>query len=232
MEPRPRLRFIDEKIRANTAAVLDEVQRTGVLPRTAAVSLAAGRSVERCELGDGMNSGMNCAESTFADLNLAITITRFFHGRWRRQWQMYPLMNKAPPAQTTLPDVWQSFRGDMDRLFDRFGSGFGFPSLRRMFDVEPTLRSSFSFSTPAIDMSEDEKAYKISAELPGIDAKDIDVSVSGTCSSSKAKNVRRRRKRTRTIIFPSAPMARFSGPSSCRPASIATRTPPISRREC
>ncbi len=28
-------------------------------------------------------------------------------------------------------------------------------------------------------MSEDEKAYKISAELPGIDAKDIDVSVSG-----------------------------------------------------
>ena len=32
---------------------------------------------------------------------------------------------------------------------------------------------------PAIDMSEDEKAYKISAELPGIDAKDIDVSLSG-----------------------------------------------------
>ena len=63
----------------------------------------------------------------------------------------------------------------MDRLFDRFG----FPSLRRMFDIEPAWRSSFSFSMPAIDMSEDEKAYKISAELPGIDAKDIDVSVSG-----------------------------------------------------
>ena len=28
-------------------------------------------------------------------------------------------------------------------------------------------------------MSEDEKAYKISAELPGLDAKDVDVSVSG-----------------------------------------------------
>jgi len=28
-------------------------------------------------------------------------------------------------------------------------------------------------------MSEDEKAYKISAELPGIDAKDIEVSMSG-----------------------------------------------------
>src|SRR5262252_4952996 len=88
-------------------------------------------------------------------------------------------VKKAAPAQTNVPDVWHSFRSEMDRLFDRFGSGFGFPSLRRMFDLEPAWRSSFSFSTPAIDMSEDEKAYKISAELPGIDAKDIDVSLSG-----------------------------------------------------
>src|SRR5271167_1694798 len=90
-----------------------------------------------------------------------------------------PVEVKKAPAQTTLPDVWQSFRSEMDRLFDRFSSRFGFPSLRGMFDTEPAGRSSFSFSTPAIDMSEDEKAYKISAELPGIDAKDIDVLVSG-----------------------------------------------------
>jgi HSP20 family protein len=88
-------------------------------------------------------------------------------------------VKKAPPAQTNLPDVWQSFRNEMDRLFDRFGGGFGLPSLRRMFDVEAPWRSSFSFSMPAIDMSEDEKAYKISAELPGMDSKDIDVSVTG-----------------------------------------------------
>jgi glutamate dehydrogenase/leucine dehydrogenase len=37
------LAFIDEKIRANTKAVLDEVRRTGVLPRTAATSLAIER---------------------------------------------------------------------------------------------------------------------------------------------------------------------------------------------
>src|SRR6516165_2242233 len=103
-----------------------------------------------------------------------------FHGPMETAMAEVPVeVKKAPPAQTTLPDVWQSFRGEMDRLFDRFGSGFGFPSLRRIFDIEPAWRTSFSFSTPAIDMSEDEKAYKISAELPGIDAKDIDVSVSG-----------------------------------------------------
>ena len=86
-------------------------------------------------------------------------------------------VKKTAPAQPNVPDVWNSFRGEMDRLFDRFG----FPSLRRMFDIEPSWRSAspFNFSAPAIDMSEDEKVYKISAELPGIDAKDIDVSVSG-----------------------------------------------------
>jgi HSP20 family protein len=88
-------------------------------------------------------------------------------------------VKKAAPAQANVPDVWHSFRSEMDRLFDRFGSGFGFPSLRRMLDVEPAWRSSFSFSMPAIDISEDDKAYKISAELPGIDAKDIDLSLSG-----------------------------------------------------
>jgi len=86
-------------------------------------------------------------------------------------------VKKTAPTQTNVPDVWNSFRGEMDRLFDRFG----FPSLRRVFDMEPSWRpaSSFSFSAPAIDMSEDGKAYKISAELPGIDPKDIDVSLSG-----------------------------------------------------
>jgi HSP20 family protein len=88
-------------------------------------------------------------------------------------------VKKAPPAQTSLPDVWQSFRSEMDRMFDRFGRGFGLPSLRRMLDIDPAWRSTFTFSMPAIDMSEDEKTYKISAELPGIDAKDIDVSVTG-----------------------------------------------------
>jgi glutamate dehydrogenase (NAD(P)+) len=37
------LALIDEKIRANTEAMLDEVRRTGALPRTAALSLATDR---------------------------------------------------------------------------------------------------------------------------------------------------------------------------------------------
>jgi HSP20 family protein len=88
-------------------------------------------------------------------------------------------VKKAAPTDVAAPDTWRSFRSEMDRLFDRFAGGFGFPSLRRMFDAEPAWRSSFTFSAPAIDMSEDEKAYKISAELPGLDTKDVDLSISG-----------------------------------------------------
>ena len=90
----------------------------------------------------------------------------------------------APPART--PDVWQSFRGEMDRLFDRFG--FGVPAFRRIFDVEPAWpESGFTFTAPAVDVTEDEKAYKITAELPGIEEKNIDVTVSGDMLTLKGE---------------------------------------------
>jgi HSP20 family protein len=90
-------------------------------------------------------------------------------------------VKKPVPAPAPVPDVWRSLRSEMDRLFDRFSSTFGVPSLRRMFDVEPAWRfeSSLGFAAPAIDVSEDEKAYKITAELPGLEARDLDVSISG-----------------------------------------------------
>jgi HSP20 family protein len=108
-------------------------------------------------------------------------------------------VKKAAPAETTAPDVWRSFRGEMDRLFDRFG----FPSLRRMLDIEPPWRpeSSFTFSVPAIDMSEDEKAYKISAELPGLDAKDVDVSVSGNTLVVKGEKRQEKEEKDKNYYF-------------------------------
>lgn len=96
-------------------------------------------------------------------------------------------VKKAAPART--PDVWQSFRGEMDRLFDRFAGGFGLPAFRRMFDIEPAWRteSSFSFSAPAVDVTEDDKTYTITAELPGLEEKNIDVAVSGDMLTLKGE---------------------------------------------
>jgi HSP20 family protein len=108
-------------------------------------------------------------------------------------------VKNATLAETTVPDVWRSFRSEMDRLFDRFG----FPSLRRMFDMEPAWRSasSFTFSVPAIDMSEDDKAYKISAELPGLDAKDVDVSVSGNTLVLKGEKRQEKEEKEKNYYF-------------------------------
>lgn len=108
---------------------------------------------------------------------------------------------QAAPAEPPVPDVWRSFRGEMDRLFDRFG----FPSLRRMFDMEPAWRgggaSAFGFSAPPIDMSEDEKSYKITAELPGLDAKDVDVSVSGDLVMLKGEKQQEREEKDKNYHF-------------------------------
>lgn len=87
-------------------------------------------------------------------------------------------VKKGAPARTTSPDLWQSFRTDMDRLFDRFGTGFGVPSWPRwprLFEAEP----STGFAAPAMDVVEADKAFTVTAELPGMEEKDIDVSVTG-----------------------------------------------------
>ena len=96
-------------------------------------------------------------------------------------------VKKEAPAR--VPDVWQSFRSDMDRLFDRFAGRFGLPAFRRMFDTEPAgwSETSFGFSAPAVDVTEDDKAYKITAELPGLDEKNIDVAVLGDTLTLKGE---------------------------------------------
>jgi len=90
---------------------------------------------------------------------------------------------KPAPAAQRAPSLWQPFeslRQEMDRLFDDFTRGFGrFPSSRSLFDVEPVLRygTSVGLSAPAVDVVEKEKEYQITAELPGLDEKDIEVNV-------------------------------------------------------
>ena len=71
------------------------------------------------------------------------------------------------PGLATLTD----FRNEMNRLFEGFFSRpMGAPS---WFDtVEPGQW------LPAVDMAETETGIRVRAELPGIDPKDVDVSVS------------------------------------------------------
>ena len=84
-----------------------------------------------------------------------------------------PVKQSAPVASGT-PEIWRSLRSEMDRLFDRFTSGFGFVPF-------PALRSEtvFSVPSPAVAITEDDQSFKLTVELPGMPEKDVQVSLSG-----------------------------------------------------
>ncbi len=94
------------------------------------------------------------------------------------------------PAPARTPELWRSFHDEMERMFDRFfGGGFAMPSPRRMFEFEPMRRieRAFTIAMPAIDVAENETAYKITAELPGMEEKDVEVRVSGDMLTIKGE---------------------------------------------
>lgn len=91
--------------------------------------------------------------------------------------------------QMPAPNAMRRFRSEMDRLLDRFAADFRLPSWRGMFDIGPAIdrNNTFGFAAPAVDVSEDEGAYKITAELPGIEEKNIDVTIAGDMLTLKGE---------------------------------------------
>jgi HSP20 family protein len=84
---------------------------------------------------------------------------------------------KTEPATTA--QAWQpieTLRKEIDRVFDNFGQDFWRSPFRALADFEPLWSSKLAASF-AVDITENEKAYEITAELPGMDEKNIDVNV-------------------------------------------------------
>lgn len=87
---------------------------------------------------------------------------------------------KSTPARERNLWGWgplDSLRRDVDRLFEDFTRGF--PSSVDRFWASPLWKkeSGIDMMIPAIDVVEEDKNYVISAELPGLDEKDIEVKV-------------------------------------------------------
>lgn len=85
-------------------------------------------------------------------------------------------VTKTPsaPAPVGGADTWTVLRSEMDRLFDRFTAGF-FPRAT----LVPRVGVEMDMLSPAVDIVEDPNAYKLTAELPGLVDKDIEVTISG-----------------------------------------------------
>jgi HSP20 family protein len=78
---------------------------------------------------------------------------------------------------------FESMRREIDRVFDRFNLGAWdipySPFGRRRFEFEfPWPRATDMAIAPAVDVVERDKAYEITAELPGMDEKKIDIKLS------------------------------------------------------
>jgi len=90
--------------------------------------------------------------------------------------------NKLPvPTEKSspgMPQEWrplERLRHEIDRFFEGFGGGFFRGSL---FDAAPFGGGQSLFpAMPAVDVTETDKAYEITAELPGMDEKNIEVKV-------------------------------------------------------
>jgi HSP20 family protein len=95
---------------------------------------------------------------------------------------------RTEKSSSQLPQQWQPFerfRREMDRLFDDFRSGFWRGSL---FDMAPFRRAEAALRTmPAVDVAETDKAYEITAELPGLDEKNIEVKLANGVLSIKGE---------------------------------------------
>jgi len=68
-------------------------------------------------------------------------------------------------------------RSEMDRFFDRVWKDFDRDPFAALTRLPETLGQMSDW--PAMDMAEDDKAVTIRLDVPGLDAKDVDVEVSG-----------------------------------------------------
>jgi HSP20 family protein len=86
-------------------------------------------------------------------------------------------IEKMPSSTLQTWRPFESLRRDVDRLFDDFSGGmWRSPFGRSFFDLEPFRRGEGTFgAVPAVDVTQTDKGYEITAELPGMAEKDIDV---------------------------------------------------------
>jgi len=86
-------------------------------------------------------------------------------------------VEKMAPSTLQPWRPFENLRREVDRLFDDFSSGmWRSPFGRSFFDIEPFRRSEVALGVvPAVNITPTDKGYEITAELPGMEEKDVDV---------------------------------------------------------
>ena len=109
---------------------------------------------------------------------------------------------KTETGSASVPQAlrpFDSLRREVDRLFEDFAGGlWRSPFGRSFFDIEPAWRSRSAMSAmPAIDVTETDKAYEITAELPGMDEKNVEVKVADDILTIKGEKQEEKEEKTK-----------------------------------
>ncbi len=84
--------------------------------------------------------------------------------------------SSSPTRRGGEEDPFAMMRREMDRMFESFSRDWGMPALPG------------GFSSPKVDVAETDKGLEISAELPGIDQKDIQLDLADGILTIKAEH--------------------------------------------
>jgi HSP20 family protein len=82
--------------------------------------------------------------------------------------ELVPFTKKSVPVKRDRENPFALLRHDMDTLFDDFFRGF---------EMEPFFGSHSVSYSPKVDIIESDREIRVSAELPGMNEKDIDISL-------------------------------------------------------
>src|SRR3974377_516985 len=79
-------------------------------------------------------------------------------------------ITKSPEKSVSRPrDIFGAMRDEMDRMFERFEHGWlQWPAL---------FRRNGDLTVPELDVRENTNSFVVEAELPGVDEKDISVTL-------------------------------------------------------
>ena len=91
-----------------------------------------------------------------------------------------------PPAAR---DYFGGLRDEIERVFEDFDRGmWGLPARWRGLRMEPVWRPKMPFAmTPSVDICEKEDMYEVTADLPGLDEKNVEVALSGDMLTIKGQ---------------------------------------------
>lgn len=98
-----------------------------------------------------------------------------------------------------LSSVWQPFgilQREIDQVFEDFAGGF--------------RASGTSAVVPSVDMAETEKEIEITAELPGLEEKDVQLSVSDNCLTIRGEKKLEKEEKDRDYHFVERSYGSFS----------------------